>query len=68
MSFAMTGITHCRECWAPLKEHEYGLCENCKEKEKEEINKKKGKDMSKKIYKGYELIKAIEDGEIKERK
>ena len=67
MSFAMTGITHCRECWTPLKEHEYGLCENCRKKEKEK-NKKRGKKMSKKIYKGYELLKAIADGEVKERK
>lgn len=39
----------------------------CYKINEEEGKKKEGKNMSKKIYKGYELIKAIANGEIKER-
>lgn len=40
--------------------------DGCYKINEEEGKKKEGKNMSKKIYKGYELIKAIADGEIKE--
>ena len=40
--------------------------DGCYKLNEEEGKKKEGKNMSKKIYKGYELIKAIADGEIKE--
>ena len=36
MSFACPGITHCSNCHRPLGENEYGLCKNCKEKQKKE--------------------------------
>lgn len=36
MSFACPGITHCSNCYRPLGENEYGLCKNCKEKQKKE--------------------------------
>lgn len=36
MSIASPGITHCRECWAPLNIREFGLCKACEEKEEKE--------------------------------
>ena len=60
MGMAMKGLTHCKECWKPLKDNEHYICNNCRKEEKE-------KTMSKKIFKGYELIKEIAEGNIKER-
>ena len=61
MGMVCMGITHCEKCHKSLKDDEYVLCKKC-----EEENKKKKKSMKKK-YKGYELLKAIADGKIKER-
>lgn len=36
MSFLCPGITHCSNCHRPLGENEYGLCKDCKEKQKKE--------------------------------
>ena len=36
MSMACRGITHCRECWAPLDISEFGLCKTCEQKEEKE--------------------------------
>ena len=60
MGMAYMGLTHCEKCYKPLKDDEYVFCKKC-----EEENRKKDKSMKKK-YKGYELIKAISDGEIKD--
>ena len=64
MGMACMGLTHCEECWKPLKMNEGFICNECEEKQ----NKKKKENKKIKVYKGYELIKAIADGEIKERK
>lgn len=61
---AYRGITHCKNCGKSLKMEEYYLCNNCEAKKKK-LNKETEK--MNKVYKGYELIKAIADGEIKER-
>ena len=60
MGMAYMGLTHCEKCYKPLKDDEYVFCKKC-----EEENRKKDKSMKMK-YKGYELLKAIADGEIKE--
>ena len=57
MGMGCLGLTHCEKCFEPLKDNECGLCKKCRE----EINQK-----DKKQYKGYELLKAIANGEIKE--
>lgn len=60
MGMAYMGLTHCEKCYKPLKDDEYVFCKKC-----EEENRKKDKSMKMK-YKGYELLKAIADGEIKD--
>lgn len=58
MGMAMAGLTHCKKCWKPLKDDEYYMCKNCEIEEKTKMNK---------VFKGYELIKEIAEGNIKER-
>lgn len=61
MGMAYMGLTHCEKCYKPLKDNEYVLCKKCEEE------REKGKNESRKMkYKGYELLKAIADEEIKE--
>lgn len=64
MGMAMRGLTHCRECGTTLGMGELGTCDRCTTELKQ---KEKEKTMSKKIFKGYELIKEIAEGNIKER-
>lgn len=68
MSFACRGITHCEECGTTLRDNEYMTCNMCREraKEKNKQTTSVNKDKVIKIYKGYELIKAIAEGKIKE--
>ena len=64
MGLACRGITHCSECGTTLKFGELGICKECAE---QEINKQNYEKENKKVYKGYELIKEIAEGNIKER-
>lgn len=56
MGMGCLGLTHCEKCFEPLGDNECGLCKKCRE----QINQK-----DKKQYKGYELMKAIANGDIK---
>ena len=38
MSFVCLGITHCYECWTPLRDTETYHCRNCQIKYEEEKN------------------------------
>ena len=66
MSFACRGLTHCSECGTSLGINRIGTCESCEEKLKKKKQNKEKINMSK-TYKGYELIKEIAEGNIKER-
>lgn len=68
MSFAYRGITHCDECGTTLRRDEFVICDMCREraKEKNKQTASANKDKVMKIYKGYELTKAIAEGKIKE--
>ena len=35
------GLTHCRKCFHPLKDNEFGICNDCKMKENQKENEKK---------------------------
>lgn len=59
MSFAVTGLTHCSNCGAPLGMNEYGYCASCQEK----IDKQKEKD---KKQHEKDMFKAEILGEVKE--
>lgn len=70
MSFACRGITHCDECGTTLRRDEFVICDMCRERaeEKNKQTASANKDKVMKIYKGYELIQAIVEREIKKRK
>lgn len=38
MGLAYSGVTHCRECGSSLSNNEYGICNSCEEKRKQEKN------------------------------
>lgn len=38
MGLACRGVTHCRECGRSLSNDEYGICNSCKEKRKQDKN------------------------------
>lgn len=40
MSLAMVGVTHCAECWRPLKVGENGICKECEAIDANEAQKK----------------------------
>lgn len=40
MSFACRGITHCDKCGTTLRDNEYVICDMCRERAKEKINRK----------------------------
>lgn len=71
MSFAFRGITHCDECGTRLGRNEFVVCDVCreraKEKNKQTVSVNTSKDKISKRYKGYELLKIIADGKIKEK-
>ena len=62
MGLAMSGLTHCERCGQSLGMNRFGMCESCEKEQKQ----RKEKINMKKSYKGYELIKAIAEGNIKD--
>lgn len=45
MGFAVRGLTHCKECYSPLEQDEYGLCKQCENKQEKEQEKDKQIDL-----------------------
>ena len=48
MGMALRGVTHCRECYSPLNDNEYGICKECENKEKQRIEKQKQREQEEK--------------------
>lgn len=65
MGLVCRGVTHCSECGTPLEMNEFGTCNSCEEELKKKKQNKEKANMSK-IYKGYELIKEIAEGNIED--
>lgn len=48
MSMVFLRLTHCSECHKPLKSYEFGICEECENKEKQRIEKQRQKEQKEK--------------------
>lgn len=64
MSIASPGITHCRECWAPLDIREFGLCKACEEKEEKEEEETKIRQLEEENAKLKRILQRFYNAEI----
>lgn len=59
MSFAMTGLTHCADCGAPLGMNEYYRCNSCQEQH--DILEKEMEEEKKKEILKAEIVEEVRD-------